>query len=149
MDTSKLGLVRWEIGSPTWTTLWDSAGYTTWPSPDERWIARKKNSKVEIRPMSGGDWRPVAPDREMLNENFTSDGNWLVYYGRDAAGKLGLFRVATSGGEPERLGDYPNTGKDTGDIWLSPDGQTFFADTGNSNELWMLENFEPKQQAAK
>jgi hypothetical protein len=79
-----------------------------------------KNFKVEIRPLSGGDWVPLAPDSEIMTAGFTSDGNWFVYQGRDAAGKDGLFRVATSGGASQRLGDFPKTGVDRGDIWISP-----------------------------
>jgi Tol biopolymer transport system component len=83
----------------------------------------------------------------MLHESFSSDGNWLLYSGKDAAGKNGLFRVATPGGQPERLGDFP--GLDTRSLWISPDGKALLADSGNPLELWSLENFEPKQQAAK
>ena len=39
---------------------------------------------------------------------FTPDGNWLLYHDVDAAGKHSLFRVATAGGQPERLGDFPS-----------------------------------------
>ena len=139
-------LVRWEIGSPTWTTVYEDPGpHNVGLSPDERWIIR---SYGELRPMAGGDWRQLAPGRRIYAREFTSDGNWLVYTGQDADGKDGLFRVATSGGPPERLGDIPK-GCLNGDIWVSPDGKTFLADTFNSRETWVLENFEPKQEAPK
>jgi len=79
---------------------------------------------------------------------FTSDGNWLVYRGSDAAGKGGILRVATTGGEPKWIGDYPKSSV-RGDIWISPDGKKLLFLTFGSEELWMLENFEPKQQAVK
>jgi hypothetical protein len=142
----KLGLVRWEIGAPTWTSVYDG---NAWPSPDERWILRSEKGKMEIRTMSGGDWRPLAPDRPAARHDFTLDGDWLVYSGVDTSGKGSLFRVATSGGQPERLGDIPGIGSALGDMWISPDGQRIIADTPNPEELWSLENFEPKQQAAK
>jgi WD40 repeat protein len=139
-------LVRWEIGSATWTTVYEDPGpYNVGLSPDERWIIRPYG---EVRPVAGGDWRQLAPGRRIYAREFTSDGNWLVYTGQDADGRDGLFRVATSGGQPERLGDIPKGGLN-GDIWVSPDGKTFFADTFNSRETWVLENFEPKQEAAK
>ena len=150
LRSTKLGLVRWEIGAPRWTTAYEGPGLSFWPSPDERWIARvAKQWKFEIRPMSGGDWRPLAPDSVMRSSDFTPDGNWLVFHGVDAEGKDGLFRVSTSGGQPERVGDYPDGDSYNGDIWISPDGQKFFVDTGSRDEVWILENFEPKQQAAK
>jgi len=149
LTSAKLGLVRWEIGAPSWTTVCEGPDYA-WPSPDERWVARSEKGKIEIRPMSGGDWRPLAPDTPAAVDEFTSDGNWLLYTGLDVSGRDGLFRVATSGGQPERLGDLPSTNK-LWDVRISPDGQTVFAyfDAGNPLDLWMLENFEPKQQAAK
>jgi len=77
---------------------------------------------------------------------FTADGNWLLYPAADAAGKQSVFRVATAGGQPERLGDFPGT---SGYVSISPDGQKIIAGTPNPPEVWVLENFEPKQQAAR
>jgi hypothetical protein len=34
-------------------------------------------------------------------------------------------------------------------MWMSPDGQAVIAEFQTSHEIWMLENFEPKQQASK
>jgi hypothetical protein len=59
--------------------------------------------------------------------------------------------VATSGGAPEHLGDFP-AGNVHGTMRISPDGRKIIALTGADNfasETWLLENFEPKQQAAK
>jgi hypothetical protein len=75
---------------------------------------------------------------------FTADGNWLLYHDRDAAGKDGLFRVAATGGDAERLGDFPAVSV-RGWMWISPDGQKIVADSFNPQEIWMLENFEPKK----
>jgi hypothetical protein len=146
-SSSKLGLVRWEPGSSTWTTVAEGPGFRT-PSPDERWVVRSENGKEEIRPMAGGDWRPLAPDTKAARDVLTADGNWLVYTGLEATGKTGLFRVATSGGEPTRLGELPTTNF-LSNMWMSPDGQTVFADFQTSHEIWMMENFEPKQQTLK
>jgi hypothetical protein len=52
--------------------------------------------------------------------NFTADGNWLRYHDVDSAGKHSLFRVATGGGQPERLGDFP-TNSSSGTLEVSPD----------------------------
>jgi hypothetical protein len=72
---------------------------------------------------------------------FTPDGNWLLYHGADAAGKHGLFRLATAGGQPERVGDFPSQNK-VGFLNISPDGQKIIAQAENLPELWILENFE-------
>jgi hypothetical protein len=143
-------LIRWEIATrqpasmgrgPSNIARWITA------SPDERWISRLEKGKIEIRPMHGGDWKPLISGGG-TQIAFTPDGNWLLYHGVDAAGKHGLFRVATAGGQPERLGDFPATSK-VGLMWVSPDGRKVIADTLNPFEVWLLENFEPKQQAAK
>jgi WD40 repeat protein len=143
-------LMRWEIASRKATLLLqghgDVLGWIT-PSTDGRWIVRLEKGKTEIRPVSGGDWKPLTSG--VSNQmTFTPDGNWLLYHGVDATGKDGLFRVATTGGQPEQLGDFPSTGR-IGRMWISPDGKTIVADTSRPYDTWILENFEPKQQAAK
>lgn len=144
-------LTRWEIGTQQTTTLEQSptlfrtAGAA---SPDERWIAGREKGKIEIRPMSGGDWRPLTSFGGASQITFTHDGNWVVYHDVDAAGKQSLFRVATAGGQPQRLGDFPSASS-AGFLWISPDGQKIIAQTGNASETWLLENFEPKQQASR
>jgi Tol biopolymer transport system component len=154
LASQKQGLMRWEIGSVQSTTVLpnpnaaQSTGYAS-VSPDMRWITRWANGNIEIRPMSGGDWRPLVPAPNRMSAAFTADGNWFVYHGQDAAGNEGLFRVATSGGRPERLGDFPGKAVAGGYIWVSPDGKKIIAEALNPEELWMLENFEPKPQAAK
>jgi hypothetical protein len=146
-------LIRWEIGTQQATTLDRSPGLIFSPgnpSPDGRWIARQEmgTGNVEIRPMAGGDWKPLGKIDASDQITFTPDGNWLVYHGVDAAGKQALFRVATAGGQPERLGDFPSANR-KGHLRISPDGRKIIADAQNAPEVWLLENFEPKQQAAR
>ncbi len=154
LASQKQGLLRWEIGAVQWTTVLpnpngaQSMGYAS-VSPDMRWVTRWANGNVEIRPMPGGDWRPLVPAPNRMFPAFTPDGNWFLYRGVDAAGKDGLFRVATSGGQPERLGDFPGKTVAGGYVWVSPNGEKVIVEGINHEELWMLENFEPKRQAAK
>jgi hypothetical protein len=136
-------LIRWEIATRMATSM--GRGTRVIASPDERWISRLEKGKIEIRPMNGGDWKPLISGGTQIA--FTPDGNWLLFHGVDAGGKDGFFRVATAGGRPERLGDFPTTSQ--GPMWVSPDGRKVIADTLNPFEVWLLENFEPKQQAAK
>jgi len=140
--TLSLGnIARLEIGTQQETIL----GRAWAASPDERWIGRWEKDVIEIRPMSGGDWRALVSLKNGaplgLDYAFTPDGNWLVYQDTD---KRGLFRVATSGGQPERLGELPS-GSKLSTLHISPDGQKIIADTDEPPELWLLENFEPKQ----
>jgi len=146
---STKGLIRWEVGAAGWTMVTEAPNlmrdqFTAIASPDGRWITRRKDGKVEIRPITGGDWRPLISIASPNQMAFTADGNWLLYHDRDAAGKDGLFRVATTGGDPERLGDFPAVSV-RGWMWISPDGQKIVADAFNPQEIWMLENFEPRK----
>ncbi len=139
MHTSA-GIARWEIGAQRETVL----GRAWAASPDERWIARWEKEVIEIRSMSGGDWRTLVSLKNSSFIAFTPDGNWLVYQDTDEGVKQGLFRVATSGGLPERLGDFPSARK-FALLYISPDGQKIIGDARVPDELWLLENFEPKQ----
>jgi hypothetical protein len=80
---------------------------------------------------------------------FTTDGKWVLYHDVDSAGKHGLFRVSTAGGPAERIGNFPSVLKEGGLMVISPDGQKIVALGGIAGELWILENFEPKQPAAQ
>jgi hypothetical protein len=152
LSSRQSGLVRWEIGTAQTTAVLDdpivaASARLIGVSPDARWVTRWENGWIEIRPLPGGDWKPLFRVQRDKQIAFTADANWLVYHDTDATGKDGLFRVAVSGGQPERLGDFPT--KASGYMWISPDGQEIVADAYNPEELWILENFEPKQQAAK
>jgi Tol biopolymer transport system component len=154
LSSQRRGLMRWEIGSTQPTTVLEgpnpsTSAYLAAISPDGRWVTRWENGNIEIRPVSGGDWRPLAPVEARTAAAYTPDGNWFVYHdGHVGMAKDGLFRVATSGGQPERIGDYPPEDL-SGVMWISPDGKQIIADTSNPQELWILENFETKQLAAK
>ena len=77
--------------------------------------------------------------------NATPDGNWILYHGVDSARKHGLFRVATAGGQPERMGNFPTNSLE-GALEISPDGHKVMVavdDYETGYELWSLENFVP------
>jgi hypothetical protein len=146
-------LIQWEIGTQQATSLdripgfgCDSGGGCA-PNPDERWMARRDKATIEIRPTPGGNWKPLISVNP-TQMGFSGDGNWLLYHDVDAAGKQSLFRVATAGGQPERIGDFPSASRE-GSLKISPDGQKVVAEAPATPELWLLENFEPKQQAAR
>jgi len=143
-------MLRWEIETGRETILDQfPSGSLGLVSPDERWLIRAANwPQLEIRPTSGGDWRPLVSFGKGFftgDVNFTADGNWLLYHDVDSTGKHGLFRVPTAGGQPERLGDFPTNSPD-GTLEISPDGSKIMVSAGeyaNEYELWSLGNFVP------
>jgi len=136
--------------------LWDAAaqkpapqgpranqGVVGWvvSSADKRWVSRLEKGQIEIRELAGGDWKAVIPGGG-TQVAFSRDGNWLLYHGVDSGGRQSLLRVPVTGGQPERLGDFP-TAEKIGLMWLSPDGRKIIADSLNPLDTWVLENFEP------
>jgi hypothetical protein len=145
-------LVRWDVSTQQATTVdritgWGLFGFVI-PDPDAHWIGRRNKDTTEIRPLSGGEWKPLI-SASPTHIAFTPDGNWLLYHDVDAAGKDALFRVATAGGRPERIGPFPTASKSYPIMTVSPDGQKIIAGTIEGEETWLLENFEPKQPAAR
>ena len=74
---------------------------------------------------------------------FSPDGNWVLHSNRD-----GLYRIATDGGEPQRLGDYPTPYILASSLSISPDGRRFIVhavrERGRwTGDYWVLENFLP------
>jgi hypothetical protein len=149
------GLLRWDIGTRQETLLdpnWTGATFDR-PnvSPDGGWLVRIEKGSLEVRSLAGGDWRPLLPLRADSQTGFSPDGKWVFYHGVDAAGKDGLYRVATAGGSPQRLGEIPLNKLD-GMLSISPNGRKIIAlsvDINVPDEAWLLENFEPKQQSVR
>jgi Tol biopolymer transport system component len=147
-------LTRWDIGTGQETLLERSTAnldFDVDSSPDGGWLKRFLKGNIEIRPMAGGDWKALIPQRAGGQSGWSPDGKWIFYHDVNAAGKDGLYRAATGGSAPERLGDFP-TGDVHGTLRVSPDGRRIIALTAGDNvplETWLLENFEPKRQAAK
>jgi WD40 repeat protein len=146
-------LIQWEINTQQAMSLGRIPGFGCGngggctPNPDEHWMARRDKAAIEIRPTPGGDWKPLLSVNP-TQMGFSGDGNWLLYHDLDAAGRQSLFRVATAGGQPERVGDFPTVTRH-GSLNISPDGKKVVAEARITEELWLLENFEPKQPAAR
>jgi len=142
-------LLRWEIATRQETILerFPSRSYG-FASPDEGWLIRWAKQNIDIRPAAGGDWKTLVSLSVTGQLNATPDGNWVLYHDIDSAGKHSLFRVATAGGQPERLGDFPTDGLN-GTLEISPDGSKIMVSAGEnatslaSYEFWSLENFVP------
>jgi Tol biopolymer transport system component len=145
-------LVRWDIATQQAATVeritgWSIPGFAI-PAPDSHWIGRRVKDTTEIRPFAGGEWKPVI-SASPTHIAFTADGNWLLYHDVDAAGKEALFRVPTAGGRSERIGPFPSAARVDPFMSVSPDGQKILARLFADQEFWLLENFEPKQPAAR
>jgi hypothetical protein len=159
-------LVRWDIETHEMTPLGDGL----FVSPDGKWIwtgGRPTEPQadpalqytLQIRPVSSPEWTRVGyfkmqlwQQLNVVHVTFSFDSAWFYYHATDAAGKDALFRVSTAGGDPVRLGDFPShtvygTLKLTRDgrraLVVAPDAAT------QRSEVWLLENFEPKQPATK
>jgi|HubBroStandDraft_1064217.scaffolds.fasta_scaffold36279_2 Tol biopolymer transport system component len=139
-------VLRWDIATGQETPLekfpLDTVGFV---SQDERWLMGMDKQGLKIRPASGGDWKPLVSLDFTIQLNTTPDGNWILYHGVDSAKKHGLFRIATAGGQAERLGDFPTNSLE-GALEISPDGHKVMVavdDYETGYELWSLENFVP------
>jgi Tol biopolymer transport system component len=140
-------LLRWEIASQKETILDRSpSGSLDWISPNEQWLFRMDDQQFALRPMPGGEWRSLATHIKGWSSGHfsgTSDGSWLFYHIVDPGGKHSLYRVATAGGEPERLGDFPTESRG-GSMDISPDGSKIMVTAREyASELWLLENLVP------
>jgi hypothetical protein len=114
---------------------------------------------MQVRPLGGGEdtWKPLVARRmpppgnnDGIPIKFTPDSQWIVYHDRDEAGRDGLYRVSTSGGAAERLGDYPTSS--VGSVLaVAPGGDRFLvnAPPPTSRELWVLEHFTPVAKGTK
>jgi hypothetical protein len=85
-ETGGAQMVRWDIASQQ-ETLLDQYPDQTWGemSSDERWLIRMNGKGVEIRPMSGGDWKPLVSQLTQVGHvDFTPDGQWFLYHDADS-----------------------------------------------------------------
>ena len=134
-------------------------------SPGGRWVYTVESlspGRREIRIRAASDiegWRhlaelnyPAPPGAELAPTPamISWDDNWVVYQNLDTDGRFGLYRVSSSGGKPERLGDYPTN--ETGLLVLSPDNRQFIVwqrVARRPPDFWVLENFLPKPKPAR
>jgi hypothetical protein len=149
--------IEWEIATGEQRPL------PYYRSSDDRWDLIESTdptarNALRIRPAAGADdWRFLAarrvppPGYAAPPWRFSPDGNWVVFHDRDDVGKDGLYRIATAGGEPQRLGDYP-TGRPTSAISIYRDGRRFIVHAPKgpqalARDFWVLENFLPSAAA--
>jgi Tol biopolymer transport system component len=91
---------QWDIGTDQKVFLGDIGASR---SADGRWWFGRSGGAVEIRPVSGGPWTRLPFSIVFAGvPAVTSDGKWVLYPGRDSSGKPGLFRIPSTGDQPER-----------------------------------------------
>ena len=146
MNKGRVITSRWEIASGR-ETIFDETVHDQTPlmvSPDDRWLVRANHRVIEIKPVTGGEWKTVAPTTN-IQYAIAPDGKWIFYHGADASGGHALFRVSFAGGVPERLGSFPSPSY-FGSMEISPDGRRLLTasyDYDHGFELWALDHFMP------
>jgi len=120
--------------------------FTRWPSvsPDGKKLAFTAAGKIWVQDLPAGEPRRLTPDSFTsfeLSPAFSPDGKWIAFTSfDDTAGDL--FRIAASGGSPEKLSREP--GEYVHPAW-SPDGAEIVVARGSgatqrgrswSNNLW-------------
>ena len=150
-------ILEWDIAAHKETALATHSDYqeTYHPSRDGNWLVRTRldsglDSEISLRPMSGGDWKSLASgiNRIWWQNVVAPDSKWVYYHSIDQAGKQSLFRVSMSGGEPKRLGDFPDD-RFSGQLDISPDGRQILATClgyrkqTDEYDLWIFDDFLP------
>jgi hypothetical protein len=157
------GLYRWEIGTDHDTKLPPGTGF---PSLDGRWAFAfvnqpGKSREIMLWPQGQPEqkrhvdyWRGTGSTTAFtpLAVGFSADGAWLIYWNRESETTSGLYRIATAGGDSERLGDYASNMPGTA-LSISGDGRQFLVTHEVPGvphpQFWLLENFIPKSLAGK
>jgi Tol biopolymer transport system component len=141
-------IARWELTTRQETVVSaepPERGFD-WPSLDDRRLVRAVPQSVSVRPISGGEWKPLASLGSGPGGHVTTtpDGNWLLYHSTDSPGKHILFRIPILGGQPQSVGSFP-TGSFSGSLHFSPDGRQLLAVSLDPRkyDLWVLDNFVP------
>ena len=126
----------------------------THPWPESNPVKWPESNAVKVVSTAGGEPRelfrvekPEIIHRPLLT--WTPDGRYLIFAkGREGRKEIGLWRIPSEGGEPEKLGmkiDQSNA-----ELRFHPDGrQVAFTAKKEVDEIWALENFLPELRAAK
>jgi Tol biopolymer transport system component len=144
--------VRWEMGTRRDTNvdvLTRDLFQDYAPTPDQHWLVRADSRGLALRPMSGGDWLFLVPAGVLADpSDIVPYGGWVLFDAKDSKGKLRLYRVSISGGEPQLIGDFPGSSRTengASSLRLSRDARQVIAVSKNESnfDLWVLDNFEP------
>jgi Tol biopolymer transport system component len=136
-------------------------------SPDASQVAAlerqdEHSASIAVKPASGGDWRQIATLPVQGNGatgseltalgslgtlTWSPDGKFLYYvHGMD--NDLALWRIAASGGQPERLASLAGMGT-VNYVQVHPNGRDAVVENSAfRSEVWSLRNYLPKDKPA-
>jgi len=124
-------------------------------SPDGKWLAflEIEDATLKVIPSEGGQPRVLHKfeDDWSTSVAWSPDGKYLFFSripeGRGKTDIIELWRIPKEGGDPEK---YPLEAKGIENLRIHPDGQKIIFNTFKVNsELWVIENFLPKQKDKK
>lgn len=162
------GLVAYDLRSGQEKVVIKKEGlYAGLVSPDGQRlllaVIEGKSQVLLIMPTAGGEARELVRVDGEKEAPFWGSASWMPdgHYVAFLKGIKGeaqipfkdqlwqLWRVATEGGEPQRL-DLNVAGHLTGELRLHPDGHRVAIDDVKVNlELWVMENFLPTDKSVK
>ena len=124
-------------------------------SPDGKLLAflEMADGTLKVMPSKGGQAKVVFKfDRGWSTSlAWTPDGKYLVFSkipeGENKTGRIELWRIPSEGGKPEKL---PLVAKGMENVRIHPDGKRIAFNTFEvNNEVWVMENFLPKNNEKK
>jgi Tol biopolymer transport system component len=124
-------------------------------SPDGELLAfwEIKDNTIKVIPVKEGDAKILyALESGGINSMAWSlDGKYIFFSkigeGEGQHGRCELWRISRDGGKPVK---YPLAADGMEDLSLHPDGQQIAFKSGrSSSEIWVMENFLPKEKSPK
>lgn len=131
-------------------------------SPDGRWIAffnRAKNRVLRIMPTTGGELRAIysfeGPTNIVISPAWIAGGEYILFYrtassSSDAEPTFELVRVPAEGGQAQELGLKMAEFRH---FSVHPDGEHIVFHSRGAKmewtEVWVMENFLPKNESKK
>jgi WD40 repeat protein len=152
-------IARWEVGGdePVFGSQTIS-DLTPGGRDGDEWVFRRSpgaavgTGSIEIREANNESaaWRHLV-DMPVMGPRVGEEGRSVFYTKPDPDGRRGLYRVATAGGEPQRLGDIAVPSNAQQPVEVSPDGRHFLTSFQNREngqlDYFLLENFIPRTPA--
>jgi len=112
-------------------------------SPDGKWLAFVRATSLAttdlyLLPLSGGELRRLTWDNLTIQGvAWTADSREIVFASQRGGGARGLWRIATTGGTPERASAI---GQDVFGPAISPRGDRLaYTQTLNDSDIWRIE----------
>ncbi len=117
-------------------------------SPDGKYLSfttADKGSIIKVIPIAGGEVRDLLSIKSgnFLPHAWTPDGEEIIFV-KSEKQKCELWRIPVEGGEPQKV---DLTMERMRSLRIHPDGRRIAFIAGKSiTELWMMENFLPKEK---